>query len=551
MTYPRIEVGLSEITHKPFVGERKMAAGTVNLDALVPRDDFNMDDEGSMGNLRSTISLTDLDNGFFSNSLRKPDFQRETTNWSPQKIVDLVKAFLDGDLIPAVILWQRGSRVFAIDGAHRLSALMAWLKDDYGDGVSSIKFFGPNIPDEQLKIAEKTRKLMKNEVGRYAEFQAMSTHLAELSSEVQAKVARLGSNSLVAQWVTKTDPRAAEASFFKINQAAQPIDTTERRILQSRQAANGIAARCIVRAGKGHKYWASFNPEAQGQIEEVGNKIFEALYTPALREPIKTLDMPVAGQGYNALPFIFNLVNLCNDLPLPKSASDKKIVNPLADDVDGTETLAFLKKVEKRISLVTTNHPGSLGFHPAVYFYAMSGKFLANAFLASLEFAKELDQRRKKNEFCEVRGDFENYLFQNKVYISLTVTKLGSGARSLTRLKDLYWRIFEYFSEGLQPEEITERLFNDQSFSHLRASEVPPPHVSHGKSSSGRQSGATKSAAYIREGMANVIRCSICEGAIHANSLSSDHVTRVEDGGGGHSSNAGIAHPYCNTGFKN
>jgi hypothetical protein len=38
--------------------------------------------------------------------LRKPDFQRETTNWSPETIVEFVKSFLDGELIPSI---SRGS----------------------------------------------------------------------------------------------------------------------------------------------------------------------------------------------------------------------------------------------------------------------------------------------------------------------------------------------------------------------------------------------------------------------------------------------------------
>src|SRR5215813_9681685 len=107
--------------------ERKMPTNTVNLDALIPREDFSLTAEDAGGQPRSSIAISDLDAGFFSTSLRKPDFQRETTSWTPQKVVDLVQAYVTGDLIPAVILWQRGSDIFVIDGAHRLSALMAWI----------------------------------------------------------------------------------------------------------------------------------------------------------------------------------------------------------------------------------------------------------------------------------------------------------------------------------------------------------------------------------------------------------------------------------------
>jgi hypothetical protein len=97
-----------------------MATNVVNLDALIPREDFAVvggrdwpkPDRISISELRPT--------GFFYNQLRKPDFQRETANWSPEKIEDFVKTFLEGDLIPAIILWSAGETIFVIDGAHRL-----------------------------------------------------------------------------------------------------------------------------------------------------------------------------------------------------------------------------------------------------------------------------------------------------------------------------------------------------------------------------------------------------------------------------------------------
>src|SRR5262245_46856119 len=120
--------------------EGDMATNVVNLDALIPRDDFEVDSEAVNHPRLEKIDIRHLEDGFFLNSLRKPDFQRETAHWTPDKICDLVKTFLDGELIPGVILWQSGSDVFVIDGAHRLSALIAWTHNDYGDGAQSREF---------------------------------------------------------------------------------------------------------------------------------------------------------------------------------------------------------------------------------------------------------------------------------------------------------------------------------------------------------------------------------------------------------------------------
>lgn len=121
----------------------------VNLDALIMREDFNSEHGPAAGEKgKSEASKTDLTKGenFFI-TLRKPDFQRETAAWSPEQVCNFLESFISGDLIPAVICWQSASRLtFVIDGAHRLSAVIAWLLDDYGAGPESIKFQDNNIP---------------------------------------------------------------------------------------------------------------------------------------------------------------------------------------------------------------------------------------------------------------------------------------------------------------------------------------------------------------------------------------------------------------------
>ncbi|MGH7029483.1 MAG: hypothetical protein ACREEZ_03565, partial [Stellaceae bacterium] len=74
-----------------------MPTNVVNLDALIPREDFAVDDERSRVTPLDRISIAHLDGHYFATDLRKPDFQRETTQWSPAKVVDLIRSFLDAD----------------------------------------------------------------------------------------------------------------------------------------------------------------------------------------------------------------------------------------------------------------------------------------------------------------------------------------------------------------------------------------------------------------------------------------------------------------------
>ncbi|MGH9882566.1 MAG: hypothetical protein ACRD6N_14105, partial [Pyrinomonadaceae bacterium] len=63
-------------------------------------------------------------------------------------------------------------RIFIVDGSHRLSALMAWVQDDYGDNAASIAFFKNVMRPEQLEAAEKTRELINSVIGSYESLQS-------------------------------------------------------------------------------------------------------------------------------------------------------------------------------------------------------------------------------------------------------------------------------------------------------------------------------------------------------------------------------------------
>ena len=120
-------------------------------------------------------------------------FSEKTAHWSPEQVADLISTFARRDLIPAVILWRAGQNVFVIDGAHRLSALIAWVHDDYGDKEVSRKIF-QDLPDEQIAAAERTRLLVAQSVGSYRDHKiALEYPGAELALKLQnVRVALVG-----------------------------------------------------------------------------------------------------------------------------------------------------------------------------------------------------------------------------------------------------------------------------------------------------------------------------------------------------------------------
>jgi len=404
--------------------------GKVNLDALIPREDFEIQENPNPGKKKETISIEDIKlKSFFFINLRKPDFQRETNEWDEKKVADFIKSFIEGDLIPAIILWRSSSGyLFIIDGSHRLSSLAAWVNDDYGDGKISKMFYDGIIPDEQIKIAEKTRKLVNSIVGSYSDFELALTHPDKVRPDIVKNAKNLAALAIQLQWV-EGDASKAESSFFKINQQAAPINQTELTLLKTRRKPNSIAARAIIRSGKGHKYWSKFAEDKQREIQKLATEINEILFEPKLVTPIKTLDIPIGGKRYSAqtLPLILDFINISNNIT---QSTD------LEDDIKGDETIKFLKETLKIARLINSNHPSSLGLHPVVYFYSKDGRHKPALFYGVVKFVIDLKKKKKLKEFIKVRTGIEKILWNYDYLIQQINRKYRSAIKSYPYISD-------------------------------------------------------------------------------------------------------------------
>ncbi len=538
--------------------ENIMSTHQVNLDALIPREDFETKTEGTFHGRRlaNELKVEDLERAY-KELLRKPDFQRETANWSPEKIVDFIRSFLDGDLIPATIMWwsSDSGTVFVIDGAHRLSALKGWVHDDYGDRAISLPFFGHNIPPAQKRLAEETRRLVDAEIGAYQRLKYVAANPDKTPDALYLRRARnIGTFKIDLQWVEGNAP-AAERSFFKINTGSSVIDPTELGILRARRKPNAIATRALMRAGTGHKYWAGFDETTRERIETLAREIDENLFKPLLEVPIRTLDLPIAGQAYSADGFkmIFDLVNLANGVTPamwedpPEGRKKRPQIAPLPDDSNGATTIEFLHKVKKAALRISGDYSGSLGLHPVVYFYGATGRFQPPAFLAAVKFVEELDHVPNGFfDFTKHRRVFEEYLVRHRHFANQLTHALGSRTRPLERLVLLYHLILDELKAGRSTDdELFARIASEPRLGDLKKiPEEPDP------TKRRRFTGDVKSAAFIRDAIDSPLRCTICGARLHRGAISSDHKVRQQDGGVGDVENLQHAHPYCNTGYK-
>jgi hypothetical protein len=521
----------------------------VNLDALIGRAD--MAETGEPGEDITSMPITGLEpKGWLYPALRKPDFQRETSNWSAEQVADLISTFLRRELIPAVILWRSGQDVFVIDGAHRLSALIAWVHNDYGDGDVSQAFFQNSIPEQQVHAAQRTREIVNAATGSYREHKDANERPDRARPEVLERAQRLGWQNIDVQWIRSADHDRAEKSFFRINQGGTKIDATEQRILLARSSATALSSRAILRGGKGHNYWAKFDPDSQRQIEDLGGEIHRLLFDPGLEIPIRTLDLPVAGYGYGShvLPFVFDLVNITNKVQVSDS-SNKKVKEAEEGfllDPNGAKTVAYLTDVRRMLWRLCSNQASSLGLHPALYFYSRNGTFQPAALLSFVILMRDWDTNEFLG-FTEVRASFEAFLLANR-NITEAIRQLGTGNRSRPRIISLYRTIISKLRENKTPDEVANDLRSMNEFAFLIEPAEDLPMLALEGGSFTRE---TKGAAFLSDALPSAPKCPTCQGLMHRNGMQVGHKQAKRLGGSGDVSNAMMQHPFCNSTVRN
>lgn len=507
-------------------------AKTVNLDAMITREDFAAEDVGITSNIQTAISINDLQGNFLTSVIRKPDFQRETRDWNAENVVKFINSVIKGQFIPSLILWKNSSGyIFVIDGAHRLSALLAWIKDDYGDGPISRSFFQGYIPEEQKRAADLLRKRINKEVGPYSDYEKALSIEEGYTPDFVKTARKLRSFAFAIQWITG-NVETAEESFYNINQRAVSINDTELKLIQSRKCDICIAARAVMYSGSGNKYWKEFSEEYQHEIVSLSKRINELLFEPRYDKPIKTLDLPMCGKNQSNLTFIFDLMNF-------SAASSSN------EDKDGALTIQRLQELKSLLETVSSKTPDSLGLHPIVYFYSKKGNFKVSAFYALLGFVKYIKRHNQLNDFTSVREKFEEFIYKYDYVIDQINRSLRSTKKSVPVLTQFYIDVLKYLKDGKNFDEVISGLTKSNIYPKFFL-EQDKEFIETESFNSNR-----KSEVFIKQAFPGAMKCPICGGLLHVNSISIDHIFRKQDGGQSDASNGQATHFYCNTTYKN
>jgi hypothetical protein len=516
-------------------------AQRVNLDAMIPRADFATQDQEYTMQLFKDFPIANLDDTSpVRTLLRKPDFQRETNHWSPEQITTFIESFLDNQLIPALILWKSPTQIFVIDGGHRLSALRAWMTDDYGDGAISLKFYSGEISDDQKRTAKRVRNLIETKIGRYTSLKALVGSTTASPKETK-RVGNLVTRALDLQWV-QGNADVAETSFFNINSQGTPLDDVEAMLIRNRKKASAIASRAILRAGSGHKYWSKFPRPNQVKIEKESSEFHELLFDPEADLSVRTIELPMGGtvSPVNALALLVDFLTISSS-----TQAKPRSIESDPEDTDGTDTLKVLKLSREIGARLAGDNPESLGLHPAVYFYNERGVHTRHLFLGIVRLIAERVRNNDSGffkKFTSVRGRLEKFLIDNKSLLTQAFANVNRDSRVI-RVRDLLDVIIKKLDkkERFTMEELFATIGLSGRILDVRKIETKA-----------KVSEATKAAVAIATGLASASKCPICGGLLYPKkSVSYDHKIRVREGGKGNIENVQMTHPYCNTGYKN
>jgi hypothetical protein len=276
-------------------------------------------------------------------------------------------------------------------------------------------------------------------------------------------------------------------------------------------------------------------------VEKSARDFNDKIFKPEAEQPLKTLELPVGGSvsPVDALGLLVEFLTIAGT-----REGDGKSVEKYSDDDSGTETIQVLNNSFQVLNRIAGNKPESLGLHPAVYFYNEKGKYSRFLFLGMVAVIQ--DKLRNNNSeffkrFTAVRKNLEEFLLKNKSVIGQIVVNLSKRQRVSTVRK-----LLENLVRELQ-ENTDLKIENVVAALGIRGPIVAPSVIQ----MSAVITDETKSVAYLRKALENALHCPVCGGILDpSKSVSYDHIKPKRDGGTGDITNVQLAHPYCNSGYK-
>lgn len=566
----------------------------VYLDHLIRRENLRYKRPGYVGSENNVqdpdklwlLSLLSDHPYRLAQNLRKPDFQRSTAAWSPEECLALLESLTNRQTIPSIILWssQEGPFIFILDGAHRVSVVLAWLSDDWGDNPSYAELLDPEDLAMRREAAMSVRALVNTKIGPFSAYRAAAEEQETIiergdapgkvmtpHARARAKFYTDITNTKIAfdtQYV-HGDYAIAEKSFLIINRSGRKLSDWEIKIIQNRDSSFARTTMAVSSINSLSHYWTPVlaedesienGPERIKAIHGRITKVNSVLFTPAFQHPIRTLAQPYLPvvDRTNRPGWVAELLTVMEkkkgqEIETTKLLEQDAAASPAEIVANGERLVQRASDILDHLDGPATD-PRSLAIVPALYFYSEAGRYsrgLLYGLIYWLFSGPDDDVFRRKLVFSAFRGPLET-LLQKKDALQLT-RRSGSGPDITVQTARYYQEALELliaaggdtssteFQKGY--DVLVASISSRASRSASRRGEEPEPVLSR------TFTPAQKSTEILRQLILAAPHCGICGGLFdpaRSRSLQHDHILQRSLGGQTELDNQRLTHPFCN-----
>ena len=518
-------------------------------------------------------------------SLRKPDFQRATWAWSPEECVELLESVLYEQVVPSVIMWLSPDNFqYVLDGGHRISVLLAWIRDNWGDRLPDDAYRDATVQENIRKAAQRVRELLpQKQIGSFEDYIAAEDMYNDLIEKGQVPEQSMDTTSLhyaklmrrwdavnigfPILWVSG-DYEKAEQSFIKINKTGRSLSDWETKLVENRSSSFARAVMSIAQIGDAAHCWPVQEPEVANdpvlsdKAKEIIHKVKELhnlLFDPPYTRPINYLRQPLMATPYTRPEmkpaYLAELLTITEGKKGQKPETEALIRKDRSDRVSHIITNG-LRLIDDAIDVIGNIYgpsPRSLGLMPLVYFYNKQGDYIRSLLYGMIYWLNHGSETRdvlnRKLLFTIHRKAFEEVLLQNKEFIIRRISRrIGSGPEVTHQTARYYHGLLKLIIK--HQDQIQSSVFladHNHLIDTLGVPESSDDVVEEAISPSRTFRGQLRAEVQITALLGMFKTCEICNGRYFPGLFTQvDHKTHHSKGGKTAVSNARITHPFCN-----
>jgi hypothetical protein len=566
----------------------------VYLDHLIQRESLRYkrstitDDSEHKHETSQTLRISDLIGDHMSSrrsSLRKPDFQRPTWAWTADDCFLLLDSLVKEQVIPSIIMWSSkdSGYDFILDGAHRISVVMAWLTDDWGDKLSEEEYGGDEQIVAEIKSAARVvREHVNLKIGSFASYEAANTEferIVEKGEDAPKKVMdprtfekaqffrKLKSgHGFHILWVYG-DYETAEKSFLKINKSGKILDEWETKLIENRNSCFARTVMSLANIDSVVHYWPTVTQDdlpdedldpLAGKVHEIVSNlqsVSDILFKPAKPAIINKLTLPFMdiSERFKRPYWTAELLTILEGYQ--GAENDTKKLLARGQDSGPKEIILaghqLTSKAKQQLEHLMGSTQRSLNVVPALYFYTGNGRYVRSllyGFIAWMLAGTDAEILDRKRVFSAYRDGFEKVLFDRKEDSATAITRaIGSGPE-VTRQTALYYdRLMMALVN--HKGDIYNDAFREDYATIVKGISNKKPNVGDLLQSKGRTfSTRMKNEKMLETIVSHAPTCGICRGILDLGHMDVQHDHKDEWAKGGKTSadNQRLTHPFCN-----